>query len=313
MSTTSTNSWSRLCRCGFYPLGSLNTNRATMPESISWPQTSVVDLDRVASWMDEHGIGKGPLTGVHELTGGTQNILVRFTRAGRTFVLRRPAAYTRDNSDETLVRGARVLASLAESRVPHPAFVARCDDPSVIGASFYLMQSVEGFNPTVEMPDVYRRDSSWQVAFAEALVDALLALAAVVPSRVGLADLGHAEGWHARQVARWARQLERYERTDGYRSDLTEQAAQIGRWLTNHPPREHRFGLIHGDFHLANVLFCHDEPALAAIIDWELATQGDPLLDFGQLLATWPVNEHAVDVGPAAPLDDLPGTGVLVE
>src|SRR5699024_4128826 len=161
--------------------------------------------------------------------------------------------------------------------------------------------------------DGYRRDSSWQVAFAEALVDALLNLAAVVPSRVGLADLGHAEGWHARQVARWARQLERYERTDGYRSDLTEEAAQIGRWLTDHPPREHRFWLIHGDFHLANVLFCHDEPALAAIIDWELATQGDPLLDFGQLLATWPVNEHAVDAGPAAPLDDLPGTGVLVE
>lgn len=247
------------------------------------------------------------------LTGGTQNILVRFSWAGRNLVLRRPPEHKRSNSDETMIREARILEALADSAVPHPRFFARCNDLTVIGAAFYVMEAVEGFNPTDEMPDVYRNDPAWQKSFAESLVDALLALAAICPEDVGLGDLGRADGWHDRQVRRWGTQLERYENVDGIRSDLVEPAVQIGRWLTEYPPRSRRTGLMHGDFHVANVLFERKAPQLAAIVDWELATRGDPLLDFGQLLATWPLNEHAVDVVPVGPLEDLPEISVLVE
>ena len=113
---------------------------------------SLVDLERVTEWMDRTGLGEGPVVARELIAGGTQNFLVRIERAGREYVLRRPPEHKRANSDDTMRREARVLAALAGSDVPHPALVAACTDTAVIGAAFYLMEPVEGFNATLGLP-----------------------------------------------------------------------------------------------------------------------------------------------------------------
>ena len=108
-----------------------------------------VDLDVLAAWMDDRGLGSGPLLDVEAIAGGTQNILLRFERAGRTFVFRRPPLHKRTNSDDVMRREARILAALAGSDVPHPALIAACTDTGPLGAVFYLMEPVAGFNATL--------------------------------------------------------------------------------------------------------------------------------------------------------------------
>jgi aminoglycoside phosphotransferase (APT) family kinase protein len=227
-----------------------------------------VDLDVLAAWMDGEGLGSGPLTSVERLGGGTQNVLLRFTRAGRSYVLRRPPLHKRGNSDETMRREARVLAALAGSDVPHPALIATCPDETLIGAAFYLMEPVEGANPTVGLPAPYVDDPAWRWELGLAMADGAASVGAVDHEAVGLAGLGKPEGYLERQVARWRSQLESYAAMDGYPGPDIPGVAEVGAWLDANRPASFRPGLIHGDYHLANVLVALDRPGLAAIVDW---------------------------------------------
>lgn len=272
-----------------------------------------VDLDRLADWMDAEAMPGGAITGVEQLAGGTQNILLRFERGGERYVLRRPPLHKRDNSDATMRREARVLAALAGTDVPHPRLLAACGDVDVLGAAFYLMEPIEGANPTVALPARYVEDPTWRWRFGLAMADGAAAVGAVDHVAVGLADLGRAEGFLERQVARWQRQLETYSQLDGYAGPDIPGVDDVGTWLDANRPSDWRPGLIHGDYHLANVLCAPDRPALAAIVDWELTTIGDPLLDLGWLLATWPDDDgHAVAVTPVQPWDGFPTAADLV-
>ena len=103
-------------------------------------EPSIVDVEVLRGWMDERGLGAGPLEDLTPLVGGTQNLLLRFVRDGRSYVLRRPPEHKRRNSDETMRRESRVLAALAGSDVPHPALIAAEPDIDVLGAAFYLME-----------------------------------------------------------------------------------------------------------------------------------------------------------------------------
>jgi aminoglycoside phosphotransferase (APT) family kinase protein len=258
--------------------------------------------------MDRHGVGEGPLTGLSVLGGGTQNVLVRFRRGDLDLVLRRPPVRKGSNSDATMVREARVLGLLAGSGVPHAELVAVCDDPSVLGASFFLMRAVDGFNPTVDPP--YPADHPAQHRLGLAMADALAAVARVDVRQVH--DLGRPEGWLARQVPRWQRQLESYRELPGYPGADLEGVLEVAAWLDAHRPAHSVIGLIHGDFHFANVLARSDRPELAAVVDWELATLGDPMLDLAHLLATWPgTGPGAITDLPAAP--GLPRHGEMID
>ncbi len=270
-----------------------------------------VDLVALAAWMDDEGLGTGPLEEVRLVEGGTQNVLVRFTRAGREYVFRRPPPHKRANSDDVMRREARVLAALAGSDVPHPELIAACGDVERLGAACYLMEPVDGFNATLGLPEPHRSDPAMQRRMGFAMADALLALARVDPDARGIADLGRWDGWAARQVGRWRRQLDSYSELDGYPGPEIPGVDEVGRWLDAHLPTDPRSGLMHGDFHFANVMIRPDSGDLAAVVDWELATIGDPLLDLGHLLATWPVRDGlATPIGVDAP--HLPSTDEVV-
>jgi aminoglycoside phosphotransferase (APT) family kinase protein len=268
-----------------------------------------VDLDVLARWMDGRGLGEGAIERPELIAGGTQNVLLRFDRSGRTYVLRRPPVHKRANSDETMRREARVLGALAGTDVPHPGLIAAEPDESVLGAAFYLMEPVHGFNATLGLPEPYATDPSWRHAMGLSMADAIGALANVDHVAVGLGDLGRWDGWVERQVGRWRKQLDSYSELPGYPGPDIPGVDEVGVWLDAHRPTDVRPGLMHGDFHFSNVMFRYDAPRLAAIVDWELVTVGDPLLDLGHLLATWP-SPQGVSVG--AGLEGLPSPAEVV-
>jgi aminoglycoside phosphotransferase (APT) family kinase protein len=126
-----------------------------------------------------------------------------------------------------------------------------------------------------------------------ALVDGIAALGRVDHVAAGLSDLGRADGYLERQVGRWKKQLASYAEYEGWAGPGgIEGIDEVADWLDAHRPATFKPGIIHGDYHLANVLYRYDGPQLAAIVDWELTTIGDPLLDMGWILATWPLAGH---------------------
>jgi len=121
----------------------------------------------------------------------------------------------------------------------------------------------------------------------EEFAGAAARLAAVDHLAVGLAGLGKPDNWHARQVERWRSQLEGYRELDGYGGHQLPYVDEVGAWLADHVPVDGRIGLIHGDFQFPNVMFSLEAPRISGIIDWELTTLGDPMLDMAWVLASW--------------------------
>jgi aminoglycoside phosphotransferase (APT) family kinase protein len=273
-----------------------------------------VDLVALRSWMDARGLGSGPLETATRLSGGTQNILVSFTRAGRDYVLRRPPLHLRESSNETMRREARVLGALAGTGVPHPGLIDACADETILGAAFTLMEKIDGFNATTGLPALHASSPDCRHAMGIALVDGIAALGALEYRALGLDGFGKPEAFLARQVSRWRAQLASYDALAGWPgAEQIPGVARVAAWLEANRPEAFEPGLMHGDYHLANVLFRHDGPALAAIVDWELATIGDPLVDLGWLLATWPEGEPAdTDTVLVRPWTGFPSAAELV-
>ncbi len=260
-----------------------------------------VDLVALARWMSGHGLGSGPIGAVVKLAGGTQNILLQFVRDGRTYVLRRPPIHLRPNSNETMRREARLLAALAGTAVPHPALIAACGDENVIGAAFYLMEPVSGFNPVSGLSALHAGSAAIQHRMGLALVESIAALGNLDHVALGLDGFGKAANYLERQVARWRSQLDSYREFAGWAGpSALGDVDGVGRWLEANRPASFTPGIMHGDFHLANVMFASDSGELAAVVDWELATIGDPLIDLGWLLATWPTpgNDSFIGIKP---------------
>ncbi len=249
-----------------------------------------VDVVRLAKWMDTLQLESGEITEAIPLVGGTQNILLRFRRGTREFVLRRSSPQARPEVWATIAREARLLGALVETEVPHPKLFATCLDGQVLGAPFYLMSQVKGFNASAKpLPALHANDLVVQRRMGFSMVDVLLKLAEVDPQAVGLDGFGKPQGFLERQVTRWQRQLDSYSvHTEWPGASSLPGVADVAAWLEENRPQASTTGILHGDFHLANVMFQPDCGEVAAVIDWELATLGDPLLDLGWLLATWP-------------------------
>lgn len=245
-------------------------------------------LTPVAAWMSEQGLGGGPIENVTEITGGTQNVMLRFTRSGREYVFRRGPRHLRPVSNSVILRETRVLHALAGTDVPHAGLIAVCEDTSVLGdAVFYLMEPVDGFNAGAGLPALHAGDPKIRHAMGLSMADAAARLGAVDHEAVGLADFGKPDGFLDRQVPRWLSELESYSKFDDYPGPAIGDVDAVAAWLRERQPSTFTPGIMHGDYHAANVMFSHTGPDLVAIVDWEMCTIGDPLLDLGWMLATW--------------------------
>jgi aminoglycoside phosphotransferase (APT) family kinase protein len=208
---------------------------------------SLVSIDKLRLWMDEQRLGSGPIERPTQLSGGTQNILLKFERSGRTYVLRRSPRSPRGDGNLTNRREARVLHALTNSDVPHPKLLATCASPDVIGASFYLMEPVDGFNATVELPPLHSADPELRRRMGFALVDGALAIARVDYAAVGLADFGKVSGFLERQVSRWRALLESYSDYESWPGQASIPGVdQVAEWLNRHRPTCFTPGILHG-------------------------------------------------------------------
>ena len=274
---------------------------------------ALVDAERLRAWMDTQGLGSGAIEHLSRLTGGTQNILLQFSRDGRRYVLRRPPPTTIADGDRTMRREARVLAAIADTDVPHARLIAACGDPDVIGAAFYLMEPVAGFNATMALPPLHAGDPAIRRQMGLELVGAVAKLADLDAFALGLGDFGRIEDFLSRQPARWQSQLDGYARFEEWEgAGALPGVGAIGQWLAANCPQEFTPGIMHGDYHLANVMYANDGPEVVAIVDWELATLGDPLIDLGWLLATWPDGDLPAAQFPVKPWEGFPDAAALV-
>lgn len=242
-----------------------------------------LDLDALGAWLGETlGDPAVPLTAARLGTAtGIGNALFELRRGDATWVLRRPPAVLNDESASNMTREYRILAALEGTPVPHPTVRALCEDTSVIGSPFLVMDKVDGFTPGHELPRVFEAPEHRR-ALAHAYVDALVELAAVDWRARGLKGLGRPEGFLERQVSRWLAQLGRYQTRD------LPELSFVTDWLERNRPAGSAPAIMHGDYSPFNVMVAPAPPArLAAVIDWDTGTIGDPLLDIGHLLARW--------------------------
>jgi aminoglycoside phosphotransferase (APT) family kinase protein len=235
-----------------------------------------LDLDRLGGWFADHIDGaSGPLEATL-IAGGKSNLTYVVTDRSGEWIVRRPPLGHVLATAHDMSREFRVMTALRDTAVPVPLTYGLCTDDAVLGAPFYVMERVAG--------TPYRRAEELEVlgadrtrAISERLVDILASLHAVDPAAVGRADFGRPEGYLGRQVARWKKQLDASHTRD------LPLAEELHARLAADVPEESAAGIVHGDFRLDNVLVDeHDE--LRAVLDWEMATLGDPLADLALML-----------------------------
>ncbi|MCW1428173.1 phosphotransferase family protein [Novosphingobium sp. JCM 18896] len=251
------------------------------------------DLDELApkgpltEWLDAHvpELGKGPLE-TSVLSGGTSNVVLTLSRGETPMVMRRPPAVPPPGAEKGVLREARILTALNQTEVPHPICYGACEDVSVAAAPFYVMEKVQGWAPNLRDEKIWNEapfdTMPYEYGIPFAIVDGLIALANVDYEAIGLGDYGKPGKFLERQVDRWAGQLASYKERYGYAGRHLEGYAETEEWLRHAAlPKEVR-GIIHGDVGTPNMMFRHGPPArLAAMIDWELSTIGDPMIDMG--------------------------------
>jgi aminoglycoside phosphotransferase (APT) family kinase protein len=262
------------------------------------------------TWVREQGIGSD-VSAVEPLAGGTQNVVVRLRVDDRRLVLRRPPPHPRPNSNRTMRREMAVLRTLSGSAVPHPEFVAGCEDLDVLGVVFYLMAEVDGFNPATEVAPAYAADPGMRHRVGLTYAADLARLSAAPWRGRPLEQLQRPGSFLARQVPNFRGLLESY-RHERYRPETLE-VDRLADWLEEQRPSDGEPGIMHGDAHLNNVLLRRDAPEVAAFVDWEMCTVGDPLLDLGWILVCWPDDPDPINAGrELAALGGLPTRTELV-
>ena len=261
-----------------------------------------MDFDRLASWMDEHGLpGKGEPIEHRFLSGGSQNEIYEIDRGEERCVIRIPPPSAPAPRDAGILREWRIIEALDGTDVPHTPAIAMCEDGSVLGRPFYLMGLVDGWSPMSmgdRWPAPFDTDLEARAGLAYQLVAGIALLSKVDWRAKGLDDLGRPDGFHERQVDRWTAFLDRIQGRELPGLDVA------AAWLRAHRPIDYIPGIMHGDYQFANVMFCHGAPAqLAAIVDWEMGTVGDPKLDLAWVVQGWPTDTDAPEASASSYVD----------
>ncbi len=224
---------------------------------------------------------QGPLV-VEQFPSGFSNLTYLLRKGDTELVLRRPPFGAQVKSGHDMAREHRVLAGLCDHYPPAPRPLAFCDDPEVLGADFYVMERRQGVIVRRDLPPSLRGDAELFRRMCCSLVDGLAELHAVDLDATDLRDLGRGEGYVKRQVEGWVRRLERAK------TSPLPQLDEIGAWLTERVPADSESTLIHNDYKFDNVMLDPDDPTrIVAVLDWEMCTVGDPLMDLGTTLGYW--------------------------
>ena len=241
----------------------------------------LVDEQALAAFLARELPGEGELVATRHQAGHSNETF--FVRRGvEEWVLRRPPRGAFLPSAHDVLREYRVLHALQNTDVRVPRTVLACDDESVIGAPFYLMEKVEGIVIRSDLPELFTESERGRIG--DELVDAMVELHSVDPSACGLDGLAKPTGYLERQLKRWTGQLELTMPFSRPMPDLE----RIGRWLADERPETQQTTIVQGDYKLDNVMFAPETPArLVAILDWEMSTLGDPLADLGWMISFW--------------------------
>lgn len=239
----------------------------------------------LATWVNANAalgldIGAATLT---RLKGGNSNVTYLLTDSQVSYLIRRPPVHALDASAHSMKREWQVLNALRRhSSVPVATPYAHCEDLSVIGAEFLVLEYIPKSASLLNaLPPTYPSAAHTLSSIGFSLMEVLSGIQAVDWRASGLADFGRPDGFLPRQVPRW----EKHYRKNQVRH--LPDFERVTQWLASAVPPGQPPGIMHGDFHLDNCLFATDEPRLLAVVDWEMATIGDPLLDLGLCLALW--------------------------
>jgi aminoglycoside phosphotransferase (APT) family kinase protein len=275
---------------------------------------SGIEVDRLEAWLDERGLpGKGEPVESRYISGGSQNEIYEIRRGELHGAIRIPPPTAPDSRDAGILREWRIIEALDGTDVPHTPAIAVCEDKSVLGRSFYVMGFVDGWSPMNldrHWPPPFDTDLEARKGLAYQLVKGIALLGNVDWRAKGLSDLGRPDGFHERQVERWTAFLERIKGRELPGFDVA------AAWLSQHRPIDFIPGLMHGDYQFANVMFKHGAPArLAALVDWEMGTVGDPKLDLGWVIQSWPddTNDPSLSGASYADMYAMPSKEQLVQ
>lgn len=264
-----------------------------------------LDLDRLRTYLDHEvpGLVTGPLS-AKVITGGKSNLTYVVTDGTGSWVVRRPPLGHVLATAHDMPREYRVMTALRDSAVPVPRTHVLCEDTEVLGAPFYVMEHVAGI-PLRTLDEIAPLGVENVRRVADELVTTLGNLHAVDPEEVGLGDFGRPAGFLERQVRRWSKQLEASRSRDIPGID------ELRDKLASSLPEQGAPAIVHGDYRLDNVLVT-DDGRLTAVLDWEMATLGDPLVDLGLMLV---YREQPVTGGtsPATSTEGFPSSPELVE
>lgn len=252
----------------------------------------LVDEDALTQFLNEHFGDRADLVVQRHQAGHSNETFIVLRGGMQEMVLRRPPRGAFLPSAHDVAREYRVMSALDSTPVRVPKPLCLCEDESVIGASFYIMERIHGVVIRDELPAEFSEDHRRDIG--EQLVDALVELHAIDPAESGLESFGKLTGYLERQLRRWNGQL---ELTLPFTRPLPD-LERVGEWLAAHLPESPPTTIVHGDYKLDNVVFAATPPArLLAILDWEMSTLGDPLADVGWMTSFW--------LDPDDPTDDL--------
>lgn len=239
-----------------------------------------LDTDAVAAWAENHLPGfRGPLS-AEKFAAGQSNPTYRLITPGRRYVLRRKPPGVLLKSAHAVDREFRVQSALAGSGVPVARMFALCEDESVIGSAFYVMEMVSG--RTFDDPALPGLDRETRAAVMDEMNRVLAAIHRVDLDAAGLAEYGPRGNYYRRQIDRWTKQFRATETGPIPAMD------ELIVWLdANVPPEDGRVTLVHGDYRIDNLLFAPDAPRCAAVLDWELSTLGHPFADLAAVIMQW--------------------------
>ena len=277
-----------------------------MSSGIEIDPTISINTAKLTEWMDAEGLEVGAPVEVGYISGGSQNDIYEVTRGDIHAALRMPPLTAPAARDEGIMREWRIIDALRGSDIPHTPAIAACSDQSVLGRAFYLMGFVDGWSPMTTMgkwPEPFASDTEARTGLAYQLIEGAALMANFDWKGNGLEGLGRPDGFHERQVDRWTEYLNRVKGRElpGFDETAT--------WLRAHKPIDFIPGLMHGDYQFANVMYEDGAPAkLAAIVDWEMGTVGDPKLDLAWVVHSWPEDTSSGEgtVGGYVDMSHLP-------